>query len=81
MVDEQAFRHVPDPRPGPDVTVGVVTAPSVSHELTPDVIDDMSSGLTARFLDVTWRIEVIHDGLVEPRLTTVRSSVRPGRRC
>jgi hypothetical protein len=56
----------PDPRPKPVIRVGVVTAPSLSDELPPDLIDTLRRELTARLPDITWQIELVHDGLVEP---------------
>jgi hypothetical protein len=44
----------------------VVTAPSLSDELPPDLIDTLRRELTARLPDITWQIELVHDGLVEP---------------
>jgi hypothetical protein len=46
--------------------VGVVTAPSLSDELTPDLVDTLRRELTARLPDATWQIELVHDGPVEP---------------
>jgi hypothetical protein len=48
------------------VTVGVVTAPTVSDELTPDLVEDIRRALTSRLPEVTWQIEHVDDGLVEP---------------
>jgi hypothetical protein len=52
--------------PRPVITVGAVTAPSLIHELTPDLVDELGRELTARLPDVTWQIELVDDGLVEP---------------
>ncbi|MCW2537490.1 MAG: hypothetical protein JWQ26_3189 [Modestobacter sp.] len=50
----------------PHVTVGLVAAPSVSHELTPTLVEDVRGELTARLPDVTWHVQLLDDGLVEP---------------
>jgi hypothetical protein len=65
-VGEQADLRVADRRPSPDVTVGVVTAPTVSDQLTPGLVDDLRNELSARFPGVGWRIQLVDDGLVEP---------------
>lgn len=65
-MDEQAGLRMPDDRPQPDVTVGVVAAPSVSDALTPDLVEDLRRELTARLPGVQWRIQLLDDGLVEP---------------
>jgi hypothetical protein len=49
-----------------DVSVGVLIAPALSDELPPDLIDDIRRELSQRLPDVTWRIQLIADGLVEP---------------
>jgi hypothetical protein len=66
VVDEQAGVGMPEPRPKPDVTVGVVTAPSVSDALTPELVEGIRRELTARLPDVRWQIQLLDDGLVEP---------------
>ncbi|HEY0403361.1 MAG TPA: hypothetical protein VGD09_15195 [Blastococcus sp.] len=65
-MDAQADGPGLGPRREPVITVGVVTAPSLSAELTPDLVDDIRRELTDRLPDVTWQIELVDDGLVEP---------------
>jgi ferredoxin len=38
----------------------------VSDELTPDLLEDIRRALTSRLPEVTWRIEHVDDGRVEP---------------
>jgi hypothetical protein len=61
-----ADRRVPDQRPQPDVTVGVVVAPSVSDQLPPDLVEDIRRELTARLPGVEWRLQLLDDALVQP---------------
>jgi hypothetical protein len=49
-----------------DVRMGVVSAPAISDELSAGLVDDMRGELEARFPDVTWHLQLLDDGLVEP---------------
>src|SRR4051812_19867651 len=55
-----------DPRTEPDVTLGVIAAPSVADALTPQLIEDVRRELTARHPGVSWQIRVLNDELVKP---------------
>jgi hypothetical protein len=50
----------------PDVRLGVINAPALSDELTRGLVADIRGDLEARFPDMTWDLQLLDDGLVEP---------------
>jgi hypothetical protein len=65
-VDDEEHLPGPTPRPRPDVTVGVVAAPTVAAELPAGLLEEVRSALAAQLPEVAWRVQLVQDALVEP---------------
>src|SRR5579863_3417785 len=79
VAEGPSAQSVPDPKPRPELVIGLPAAPGPASELTESLVGEIADRLAGQLPGVRWRVEFVSDRLVHPP-TDLSELIAAGRR-